>query len=581
MFLITITKAGINDKCKSLNIMQYDLKPYVINIVIDNFLSKFISNGNVFAIFETPLSSSSNLNSINLGQITFKKDDNTLEIFKPTISGRPIYYHINSNGEFFCSTHISLLRKAGVTITENQKALPEFFVYRYVMPPRTLFKDIEQLVAGSRIYIELRNGRCQITSISRFNPPNTDEKSCSIDKISEKTLHLLTESMLALSPCKENLSVLLSGGLDSSILYQICRGICGIESSYSTGYPFEDTQNNSEKEYALSAADVLKTKHNYYEFATNEYLYGFIKAISAAEEPLHHLQSVLFYLLFERLPKNSNIVISGQGADGIFGLGLQYSVYRLNSLLFKLILKEPFKELLQIASFGSNRLQEFINNLIKTKMRFGNYSINNPKNIIWSLGCYGSVDWVCDYFKVSNFDIIEGRYSTIKSFENRSIYDVISLLDILGDVSITQSIWSKLCENHKKILYFPFGIDNLLNYIFSVPWDVKLKRKKFILRKVAKKMNIPDFIIKRPKKSFGITADKWSKKGGVFDPLIPLCSTVFDIKEILKMQSSDSQKSMNFWNILNYSVWKRLCINNEPVEVLLKELDEAITSKGN
>ena len=38
------------------------------------------------------------------------------------------------------------------------------------------------------------------------------------------------------------------------------------------------------------------------------------------------------------------------------------------------------------------------------------------------------------------------------------------------------------------------------------------------------------------------------------------------------MQSPESKKAMVYWNILNYSIWKRLFINNEPLEVLLEEL---------
>ena len=37
------------------------------------------------------------------------------------------------------------------------------------------------------------------------------------------------------------------------------------------------------------------------------------------------------------------------------------------------------------------------------------------------------------------------------------------------------------------------------------------------------------------------------------------------------MQSTEPKKSMTFWNMLNYSIWKRLCIKNEPIEILLEE----------
>ncbi len=571
MFLVAITKSKIQSTFQSSDIKHLQLKPFFITIVTDNFLSKLITNKKGFSVIESPLVSENNFEDVILSQVMFKNDNNTLEIFKPTISGRPIYYHINSDGEFFCSTHIRLLHEAGMVIQENLKALPEFFVYRYVMPPRTLYKDIEQLVAGEKITIELDNGKCQIKSILRFDPPKPVRKNSSIKKISEQTLNLLTEPISALNICKERLSILQSGGLDSSILYQICRNLYGSDETYSTGFPFEDPVNNLEKEYALSASKALKSKHIYYEFNTKEYLHGFIKGIVSAEEPLHHLQSVLLYLLYKRLPQKKDIVISGLGADGIFGPELNKQVYRINSLIFKTALR-PL-QLLRISSFSYKRL----NILLETEHKL-NKSLDDPDNIVWSLGCYGSKDWVCNYFRVHDFDVIEGRYSIMKYYKNRSIYDVISLLSFLGSASTTMCIWNKLGQAHGKIVHYPYCNENLINYIFSIPWSLKLKNPKNILREIVKKLDIPDVIVNRPKQSFGIATDKWGKKGGVFEPLIPLCSKIFDIREILKMQSSESEKAMTFWNILNYSVWKRLCINNEPVDVLLDELSENITN---
>jgi asparagine synthetase B (glutamine-hydrolysing) len=573
MFLVTITKTPIKSDFHSLNVKQLQLKPFVITIVTDNFMSKLITNGKGFSVIESPLILENNFRDVILAQVLFKNDNNTLEVFKPTISGRPVYYHINSASEFFCSTHIALLRKAGVTISENPKALPEFFVYRYIMPPRTLYKDIEQLVAGGRLFVEFDDGRWRIKKVSIFEPPEPDNKYSSLKKISEQTLHLLNESIRALDPGKEKLSIIQSGGLDSSILYQVCRNLFGSDETYSTGFPFEDPKNNLEKEYAFSAAKALKSKHTYYEFSTKEYLCGLIKGISAAEEPMHHLQSVLLYLLFGKLPQNKSIVISGEGADSSFGSLINSRVYRLNSLIVQLALRALKSS--RIASLTSKQWQDRINGFFKTKLRL-NKSLHDPDHILWSLGYYGSKKWVCDYFGVSNFDIIEGRYAAVKLFENRSIYNQITLVSFLGGASIAKSIWNKLGESQGKIVHYPYGDDNLLHYIHTVPWNLKLKKPKSILREVAKKIDIPGVIINRPKQSFGIATDKWGKKSGVFEPLIPLCSKVFNIQEIQKMQSSEPEKAMTFWNMLNYAVWKRLCINNEPVDVLLDELNDNI-----
>ena len=570
MFLVSFTKGKIADSFQSLKVKQFQKKPFFITVATDSFLSKFRKNEKGFSFTETPFDLPDASQEISLVEITFMEDENILEIFKPTISGRPVYYHVNSDGEFFCSTHIKLLREAGVRIQENQKALPEFFIYRLIMPPRTLYKDIGQLLSGSRISVELNN-KCQIKPVSQFDPPEPDKENDSLKNISKRTLHLLTESIRVFTPGRERLSIPLSGGLDSSILYQICRKIHGIDETYSTGYPFEDPMNNREREYALSASKALKSKHTYYEFDTKEYLHGLIRAIAAAEEPVHHLQSVMLYLLFGKLPKGGDIVISGEGADSSFGCLKNSRVYRHKSSLFKSAIESLFPWISQITTLGSKQL----NKLLEIRSRLGK-PLDDPAHIVWSLGCYGVKDWVCNYFGVRDFDIIEGRYSTIKIFENRPIYDQITLVSFLGGASISKSIWNKFGEDQGKILYYPYGDANLLYYIHTVPWSLKLKHPKNILREVAKEIGIPKVIINRPKQSFGISADKWGERGSIFEPLVPLCSKVFDVKEIKKMQSSKTEKAMTFWNMLNYSIWKRLCVNNESVDILLSELNESI-----
>jgi hypothetical protein len=104
-----------------------------------------------------------------------------------------------------------------------------------------------------------------------------------------------------------------------------------------------------------------------------------------------------------------------------------------------------------------------------------------------------------------------------------------------------------------------------------------LKEPENILRKtLARQCHVPDFIINRPKIGFGTKSNQWAKKGSVFEPLVPLVSKVFEEKDIKVMQSTEPKKAMIFWNMLNYAIWKRLHIQNEPLVVLLEELNIAL-----
>jgi hypothetical protein len=151
------------------------------------------------------------------------------------------------------------------------------------------------------------------------------------------------------------------------------------------------------------------------------------------------------------------------------------------------------------------------------------------------------------------------------------------MLDLITDVSLTQSVWSKLSESSGKIMYYTYYNSELLRNALSIKWETKIKESKYVLRCVAKNLQIDDFIINRPKSGFGIDPRKWANEGGIFDALIPLASKCFDINIIKQFQSVEPKNAMTFWNILNYSIWKRLCIYNEPLDDLIEELSRSIS----
>jgi asparagine synthetase B (glutamine-hydrolysing) len=452
MFLLAITKEGISQNFNSMKVEEFNIHSLKVTIIIDKFLSEYMSEPDGFTILESPLISSFNIRDIIFSQITYQKNKETLAVDKPHSSGRPVYYHINHHGEFFCSTHISMLRTAGVPIIENTSALPEFFIYRYVMPPKTLYKNINQLTSGCKLLIKLISGKWKIVNEIQYNPFSTTNQDVnSTDIVAKDAINLLEDSLKKLLPKKERLAVLFSGGLDSSILFKICQRNYNINTSYSTGYPFENLKKNTEREYAQTAAEVFQITNNYYSGSTNEYVQGIIEGISKAEEPLGHLQSAMIYLLFKKgIPKDKDIIISGYGADGIFGDAHQYYLFRsekINQILKLQFFYQKIKYASMKTGIGLHRI-----NKIEKKI----FPIRTSENIIQLIDSHGDADWSSQHFNVRKEEIIQGHWNIMKEFKNRSLYDIISVSYLFGDDSITQSNWSKLGESQRKILFYPY-----------------------------------------------------------------------------------------------------------------------------
>jgi len=577
MFLVAITKQKISDCLGAVNIQEHEVNSYIATVATDAFLSKCIEQSNGFSVIESPLMASSDFQNIIFSEIRCNTDDNTLAIFKSTMSGRPIFYYINPQGDFFCSTHISMLRAAGVPIEENTSVVPEFFMYRYVMPPQTMYKNIKQLSVGSRLHIKLTAVGCRISGLDKYNPYTLNHQEDYEKNAVERTFALLDESIQQLSPRKDRISVLFSGGTDSSILFKLCHRNYGLNTTFSTGYPFEEEATNKEKHYALSAAKHFNTDHHYYETSNYQYLRSFIETIASVELPMHHMQSAMFNLIFrDAIPRDKNIVISGEGSEGPVGYPEVHDKMQNyeNKLFYKLLAMKPFLKLFGLATKLTGRMEGRYYPF-KSFVDGRGVPFDDPRHMIWHMSSYSDADWVTRYFNVPKTAIIKGRYEAVKTFNDKSTLDMLSLLCLYGEDAVSESIWSKVGEKHNKILYYPFSYNPLIDYAYSIRWDLKIKTPKNILRHIARQLGIPEFILTRRKLGFGVTFRRWALEGGVFEPLVPLAAKVFDQDEIRAMQSSKRVKAWTYWNILNYSIWKRLCINNKPVEVLLGELEES------
>ncbi len=546
-------------------------EPYHYIVVSDGFLSEAETSERGFEVAETLLTPlTSRMRSDCLAHVRFDGPRGEITVHKPMLSGRPVYYHITSDGDFFCSTHVSALRKLGVPIRENDSRLPEFFVYRHVLPPATLYHDVHQLSLNESIRVSIRPGRTGIISRTTFEPPGSAGERSLHDGVRGVRMALI-EATRDLEPARDQAAFLLSGGLDSSILYGLARDHLGVEDTYSTSYPATGSEDDAEKAYATTASDAFGSRHHFYAPSVSEFQRAFVNAVAAAEEPLHHLQSILLHRLFEvGLPPGRSIVVSGQGADGVFGLGFHDTVYRVarRRQLLAAFATPFLAPLPGLVASWSGRGEVLLGDIALRKAM--SWPVDDPRHAIYSLGRFGSEPWVRSHFGATPEDIVAGRREFVCAHRQRSIYDLITGLDLVGDVAVSQSLWSKLAESSRRRVYYPFNHPGVLDSAAPVAWPDKLRRSKSILRGVARGIGVPAFIVERPKLGFGLRSSLWTSPGGLFEPFVPLAAEVFDPDLIWRLRCDDGAGAMTFWNMLNYAIWRKVCIEGEPVQIAIE-----------
>ena len=375
---------------------------------------------------------------------------------------------------------------------------------------------------------------------------------------------------------RERVGVLLSGGMDSSVLTRVGQSRLGMTRSYSGGYPFEAERDNRERRYATSAAEAFGTEHRYFQTTVLGYMEDLVRSIAAVEEPVHHQQTVCALSLFRSaLRPDEDIVLSGMGAGGIFGTPLQQLIhrYRLAPTLYRSLSVGPVRRALQLASRASGRGIK----LLKTIALTGRVDVApaDPASPVWAMDAYGSADWARAYYGVGEDGLARSRAHLLSRFDGRSLLEMITVFDQYDKTAL---LWGKAAQATGKILYLPFMQKRLHHLMLPTPWPLQLSSNKHILARVGQQVGIPDSILFRAKSGFGVRRKDWALRGGPLEPLVPVAAKGFDEAEIRRMQSDDPVKLNMFWNMLNYGVWKRLCIDGEPVEALLEELGAAARS---
>jgi asparagine synthetase B (glutamine-hydrolysing) len=573
MLLVALTRRSVVARLSHSCWREFPISPgWFLTCVTDNFLSRLSVSEDEIAVSESLLASQESREHDDVFvSARFLRNNDTLQISVCPVSARHVFYCQDGKGNFFVSTHISLLRQAGVPVEPDPEVLPEFLVYRVVAPPRTLFRNIRRVPAAGDIMVQLKGGNWEVSEQNfGYTPPLPTADSKPEAEMVAEVAGFLNTSVSRLRPVADRVATLLSGGVDSSIVSTIARDQLLAHDTYSTAFPFDGFETNAEQKYALSAASALSTRHTLFTATPADYLAGFIEALAVAEAPLDHLQSVLLHLLFKQaIPGRIDRLLSGVSADTAFGGASQFRWSQPPSLRRRFFSLPPAHLALRLLGQRWTKAQQLSASI--TEMQGLGLPITDPRSPAWGVGAYGDFEWVQAHYGASREDVTSFRRSLLRPYLDRPFDDVF-VIYFLNFSGTGAEVWSKLAEGQRKILYCPFESKPVLDAAFAIPWETKFKSSKHIVRRVGKKLGVPEFALTRPKQSFGIVTNQWAEQGGPLEPLIAMAAKVVDIKQLRMLQGTAPNKAMTLWSLLNYAVLVRLFVMGESKESLLDEL---------
>ncbi|WP_019555801.1 N-acetylglutaminylglutamine amidotransferase [Thiomicrorhabdus arctica] len=253
-------------------------------------------------------------------------DQQQLLLARDRMGIKPLYYAPVEGGMRFASNTQALLTRDDIDTTIDPVGLHHQLTLHAVIPaPHTILKGIKKLEPGHWMIVnpdgQMYKKRFwhleaqRLTEIHGKPAPQSDQAW--IDLIHNDLKEAVHKRLTA---ADVPVGVLLSGGLDSSLLVAMLHeaGVKDIK-TFSIGFEDAPEEKGNEFEFSDLVVERYKTDHQQYLIPNADVLPRLHEAVEAMSEPMVGQDAVAFYLLSEKVSEKVKVVMSGQGADEVFG----------------------------------------------------------------------------------------------------------------------------------------------------------------------------------------------------------------------------------------------------------------------
>ena len=241
--------------------------------------------------------------------------ENEITLIRDRFGIKPLYYTIVDQKLIFSSEIKGILSSGLIEAEFQEEAVDEYLANRYVREPFTFFKNIFQVKGSSFLKFDNNLNKSEINywSLPKLNFSKTyDEKD-----IIKQTNIEVSKSIKRWLISDVKVGSYLSGGLDSSLTTAIMsKNSKQPINTYTIG--FEDEGFNEFK-YAKIVSKKYNTNHNEIVLDRDDYFEEWDRLIGYKDAPLGVPNEVPLSIMSTELSKDITVVISGEGADELFG----------------------------------------------------------------------------------------------------------------------------------------------------------------------------------------------------------------------------------------------------------------------
>lgn len=320
----------------------------------------------------------------------YDKVNNKIIIARDHLGIKPIYYYYNKelNEFFFASELKALFEFENVPKKISSQAICEYFFNGWIYEPDTGFESIFKIMPGE--YIEYNIKSQEKKSIRYFDVSREFENS---KRIKNKSIEELINDSIK-KQCRSDvpLGVFFSGGIDSTVIASKVSNLKCLSAKYNKKH-IKDSGIGDDYLYSEKIAKIIDLDIQSIELNNEEFDLNIIKHIVNSIEELN---ADFTYYISEKISKNARkknfiVMLSGMGADEIFGGYPRYKIVKYKNI-FKIIsfLLKPLKNVIKRNKSLSKKVDRFFNSIDEKDFVYsysslvGSFSKEEIKKIIKS-----------------------------------------------------------------------------------------------------------------------------------------------------------------------------------------------------
>ncbi len=483
------------------------------------------------------------------GFAIWDRQNKSLFLARDPFGIKPLHYAISEKNFIYASEIKSILLFPGFEKKFNYKMLDNYLSFQYAFPPETFFEGIKCLMPGH--ILTYKDG--QISIERYFEAKFEADENLSLEKASKEIEEAFKNSVEAHRISDVEVGCFLSSGIDSSYVASYFEG----QKAFTVG--FEHGKRYNEISWAENLSKKIKVNH-FHKIISSEEFWDSIKKVQYhMDQPLADPSCIALYFVSKLASEHVKVVLSGEGADELFGgynIYHEPSSFNVYNKIFPKTFRKFLAKIVNKIPFGFKGKNYIIRGSKDLTERYiGNaymFSKEEKEKILKDKSLASNPSKICEsiYERVKNYDdVTKMQYLDINTW-------------MIGDILLKAD---RMSMANSLELRVPFLDKEVFKIASKLPTKLRVCREntKYALRHAASK-RLPIETAQKRKLGFPVPTRVWLRDKKYYEIvqkafLSETAEKFFNCEELISIledhYTGKTDNSRKIWTIYIFIIW--------------------------